>query len=81
MDEAGLADRAATIASELAELCRAGDYDTLRFILDMAALEGELANGPMEPVVKIARQAGGAPRDLPRSAPHLGVSRPVSRVL
>jgi hypothetical protein len=70
MGRARLADQAATIASELAELCRAHDYATLRLLLDIAALAVEGASGPIDPVVDIAQQIGGAPRDLPRSAPH-----------
>ena len=81
MDRARLADKAAIIASELAELCRLEDYETLRLLFDMVRLEAELADGPIGEVVGIAQQIGGAPRELPRSAPHQGVSRPVSRVL
>lgn len=63
MDQAGIADQAATIASELAELCRADDYETLRLLLDMAWLDLELADGPVGVVVEIACEIGGALRD------------------
>ena len=81
MVRVSLADKAAIIASELAELCRAEDYETLRLLFDMVRLEAELADGSMGEVVRITGQIGGAPRDLPRSAPRQGVSQPVSRVL
>jgi hypothetical protein len=81
MDQAGMADQAAIIASELAELCRAEDYETLRLLLDMARLDLELAKGAMDDAVEIAREIGGALRD-PREAPLVyDVSRPISRVL
>jgi hypothetical protein len=76
-----LADKAAIIASELAELCRLEDYATLRLLFDMVRVETELADGSGGEAVSIDRQIGGAPRDLPRSAPRQGVSQPVSRVL
>jgi hypothetical protein len=81
MDQAGMADEAATIALELAELCRAEDYETLRLLLDVARLNLELADGSIGRAVEIAHEIGGAPRDT-REAPLVyGVSRPVSRVL
>ena len=63
MDHAAMADQAATMASELAELCRAEDYETIRLLLDMARLDLELAVGAVDPVVEIAREIGGALRD------------------
>jgi hypothetical protein len=80
MDTWGVADQAATIASELAELCRADDYETLQLLLDMAWLDLDLADGPVGVVVEIAREIGGALRDS-GEAPRYSVSRPVSRVL
>jgi hypothetical protein len=62
MNQAEMADQAAIFALELAELCRAEDYETIRLLLDMARLDLELADGPMGYVVEIAREIGGAPR-------------------
>jgi hypothetical protein len=81
MDQARIADDAATIALELAEICRAEDYETMCLLLDMAWLNLELADGPLDRVVEIAHEIGGALRDT-REAPLVyEVSRPVSRVL
>jgi hypothetical protein len=81
MDQTGMADQAAIIASELAELCRADDYETLRLLLDMARLDRELGGEPMARVVQIVSEIGGALRGS-REAPLVtGVSRPISRVL
>jgi hypothetical protein len=60
MDQAEMADQAAIIALELAELCRAEDYETIRLLLDMARLDLELADGPVGYVVEIACEIGGA---------------------
>ena len=68
MDQAGMADQAAIIASELAELCRADDYETLRLLLDMARLDLELAEEPMCRIIEIAGEIGGALRGS-REAP------------
>jgi hypothetical protein len=62
MDHAEIADQAAIIAVELAELCRAEDHETVRLLLDMARLDQELADGPVGYVVEIACEIGGAPR-------------------
>jgi hypothetical protein len=62
MDQAEMADQAAIIALELAELCRAEDYETIRVLLDMARLDLELSDGPMDYVVEVAREIGGALR-------------------
>jgi hypothetical protein len=73
MDQARMAEQAAIIASELAELCRAEDYETMRLLLDMARLDLELADGPVGHVVEIAREIGGAPR-VSREAPLVAAS-------
>jgi hypothetical protein len=39
MNQAEMADQAAIFALELAELCRAEDYETIRLLLDMARLD------------------------------------------
>ena len=81
MDHAAMTDQAATMASELAELCRAEDHETIRLLLDMARLDLELAVGAVDPVVEIVREIGGALRDRREAPPRHCVSRPVSRVL
>jgi hypothetical protein len=56
------ADEVATIASELAQICRTGDLETLICLLNMAALETQM--GPVRKQPRAAAKRRAASRAL-----------------